>query len=451
MPWLKTAFAAIISLCFCVSAFGADISSSAFVRGQSAWIHGTGFAPNSTVYLLHAGQAGNGPCAQNNAICVDILGPQVVTTKTANPNVKVAMGGNHASNTISDYEFALRNPECGIPTTIKELDDPNIDVLVRGEADFIAPVLADRLANDQNIHNLDGVAIKSNGSYRINAAPPRLEAAKLPIPRRDLMNMEGYFNLGMYHSPTKGGERALNVMASRGCPEKCSFCTTPAMWGAKVRWRNVDDIVAEIERSIEEYGIEQIQFEDDTITANKSKAIDLFTKVGRFGKKLFVPNGSKANYHKRHQLEMYKVMADAGMHQINIAAESGSQRVLDQVIHKNLKTDEVLNAIDNAKEAGIPKVHVFYVVGMVGETRAEIEETLEFARTAGSDSYSIAMFAPLPGTPMYHQVMKQDLWWPGVEPSDIIYNRSLIRVDGFSNPKEFEAFIEAHSKSKKLT
>ena len=127
------------------------------------------------------------------------------------------------------------------------------------------------------------------------------------------------------------------------------------------------------------------------------------------------------------------------------------QEVQDGVATISFNRPKELNAIDNAKEAGIPKVHVFYVVGMVGETRAEIEETMEFARNAGSDSYSIAMFAPLPGTPMYHQVMKQNLWWPGVEPSDIIYNRSLIRVDGFSSPKEFEAFVEDHSKSKKLT
>ena len=64
-------------------------------------------------------------------------------------------------------------------------------------------------------------------------------------------------------------------MASRGCPEKCTFCTTPDMWGAKVRWRSVSNIIDEIKHSIDVFNIEEIQFEDDTITARRKNLIEL--------------------------------------------------------------------------------------------------------------------------------------------------------------------------------
>ena len=64
-------------------------------------------------------------------------------------------------------------------------------------------------------------------------------------------------------------------MCSRGCPEKCTFCTTPQMWGTKVRWRNIDNIIDEIEDGIKNYNIGEIQFEDDTLTANKKRLIEV--------------------------------------------------------------------------------------------------------------------------------------------------------------------------------
>ena len=80
--------------------------------------------------------------------------------------------------------------------------------------------------------------------------------------------MEKYFDVGLFHSAQSYSNRVLPVMASRGCPEKCSFCSTPMTWGSKVRWKNVDLLSSEIKKSVEKYSIGEIQFQDDTITAN---------------------------------------------------------------------------------------------------------------------------------------------------------------------------------------
>ena len=159
------------------------------------------------------------------------------------------------------------------------------------------------------------------------------------------------------------------------------------------------------------------------------------------------PNGTKVNYHLRDQVNMYKAMADSGCYQISLACESGVQRVLDNVINKRLPIETILPSIENAKKAGM-LVHTFWVLGYPGETYEEMQTTIDFALNSGADSFSIAMLCPLPGTPIYREVMKKNLWWEGKSFNDILFRSSLIKVDGFSKSEEFEKFInEANVKA----
>jgi radical SAM superfamily enzyme YgiQ (UPF0313 family) len=139
---------------------------------------------------------------------------------------------------------------------------------------------------------------------------------------------------------------------------------------------------------------------------------------------------------------MFLKMKEAGCYQVTLGCESGVQRVLDDIIRKNLKLEQIKPAIKNAKEAGLI-VHTFWIVGYPGETRKEMEDTIKFAAQSGADSFSVAILAPLPGTPIYRKVMKENLWWnPDRKTDDMIYRNSLIKVDGFADQKEFETWVE---------
>ena len=95
------------------------------------------------------------------------------------------------------------------------------------------------------------------------------------------------------------------------------------------------------------------------------------------------------------------------------------------------------------KKAGL-LVHTFWIVGFPGETREEMERTIDFAAQVGADSYSVAILSPLPGTPIYYQVMKENLWWDSERKAvkDILYRNALIRVAGFNDPQVFEHWVE---------
>ncbi|HLD00363.1 MAG TPA: radical SAM protein [Candidatus Nanoarchaeia archaeon] len=359
------------------------------------------------------------------------------------PKCSVIMGGNHIGNAVKDYLYAKMHPGSGLSNRLVDFEDPFIDLVMHGEVDFEFPKLVNSILNKGDFSKISGLVMRKEGplEYLINPTPAAITPlSSLPLPARDLVDMEGYFSIGAFHSAKSKSKRVVNIMASRGCPEKCTFCTTPDTWGAKVRWRNIDDVILEIKDAQANYNVGEIQFEDDTITANKPMLMMLCKELEKVGLPWCTPNGTKTNYHVSTQGEMYKAMADSGCYQITLACESGVQRVLDKIIQKNLKVEQMKPAIEKAKQAGM-LVHTFWILGYPGETYDEMQETIKVAEDCGADSYSFAILNPLPGTPIYRKVVREELWWPGKSLNDLMYRNSLIKVDGFSSSEEFENFV----------
>lgn len=362
--------------------------------------------------------------------------------RRAAPRAVIVLGGNHVSNAVSDFLYANRVQESGLPPRLADLEDDSFDYAFWGEVDFAFPEFVDRLARGEDVRGVDGlVRRRPEGGFQVNPrATLGRPLAELPHPARDLVAMEDYFAIGAFHSAKSRSRRVVNVMASRGCPEHCTFCTTPEMWGSKVRWREPSDVAAEICMAVDNFDVGEIQFEDDTLTANRRHLMALCAELERIGLPWCTPNGTKVNYHLRHQQEMYRAMAGSGCYQITLACESGVQRVLDDVLHKNLRHEQIRPAIENAKEAGM-FVHTFWILGTPGETYDDMRATVDFALESGADSYSFSILSPLPGTPIYRQVVRENLWWPERGIDDLLFRSSLIRVDGFSSPGEFERFV----------
>lgn len=371
--------------------------------------------------------------------------------KKVNKNITVILGGNHISNAIIDYKYAKVDKSLNLDDHIKDLENENIDFALTGEGEFQLVETVNAIVNKLDISKQSGLVKKIGDKKYIINAPVRIHDMNLiPRPARHLVNMEGYFNIGAFHSAKSRSNRVLSVMCSRGCPEKCTFCTTPEMWGQNTRWRSTDNIMNEITNDVKDFKIGEIQFEDDTITVNKKNLFALCKRLEKeVGLPWCTPNGTKVNYHLKQQPEMYRAMADSGCYQITLACESGVQRVLDNVINKRLPLDTVKPAIENAKKAGL-LVHTFWILGYPGETHEEMQQTIDFAMDTGADSFSFAILSPLPGTPIYREVMKKGLWWPGRSMGDILYRSSLIKVDGFNSPETFENFVNETNKKANL-
>jgi radical SAM superfamily enzyme YgiQ (UPF0313 family) len=331
---------------------------------------------------------------------------------------------------------------------LREMNEESIDYAMVGEADFEFPKLVDCLVNSTKTHTINNLVYMDDANEIRMAGEPltrtvtRNDIASLPAPAWDLFNMQRYFEIGAFQSPRTNAEKILPVMVSRGCPEVCTFCTTPDTWGMRVRWRDPSNIRNEIHNAIAIFGrVDEIQLVDDNITANLRGLYQLCDILEEFGIRWCTPNGTKANYHMAKQPLYYSRMKESGCYQITIACESGNQRVMDNIVRKKLKLCEIAKSVENAKNAGL-FVHTFWIAGFPGETRDDMEETIAFAASIGADSYSVAILSPLPGTPVYREVVERQLWWPHSDGlNNMTYRSSLIKVDGFNGPEEFELWI----------
>ena len=139
--------------------------------------------------------------------------------KKINKSIIVMIGGNHISNSLIDYQNNITHPGDKEPI-IKDLEDPNIDFAMIGESDFTIIELVNKIINKQDYSTVPGLLKKiSRNKYKINPSDRVTNLINLPIPARHLINMEGYFDIGAFHSAKSKSNRVLNIMCSRGCPE----------------------------------------------------------------------------------------------------------------------------------------------------------------------------------------------------------------------------------------
>lgn len=366
-------------------------------------------------------------------------------TKKINPGIKVVVGGNHISNAVSDYFYYEKNPNSGMQNPLKFLESGHIDYVMWGECDNALVEFISKHSSGKDFKDTRGLVFFDGEKYIVNSKPLQIANLDvLPLEARDLMNMEKYFEIGRFHSP-KGDKRVGNVRGSRGCAENCRFCTIPELFGSPIRWRSPQKVYEEILILKDNYRITEIQFEDDSLTANIKWLRQICELISPLKLRWCTPNGLKINYHAHNpniQKEMFLAMRNSGCYQVSFGVESGVQNVLNNIIDKKLRLEVVFPTIAIAKEAGL-LVHSFYMVGFPGETREQMEKTIEFAASSGSDSFSLAIFSPLPGTPLLYEVYKKGLWWdPTFSPEKTLFTRSLIKVDGFSCSEEFEKWVE---------
>jgi anaerobic magnesium-protoporphyrin IX monomethyl ester cyclase len=314
--------------------------------------------------------------------------------KSVNKDIHVAMFGLHAT---------ARPAEC--------LLNPNVDFAIIGEPEQTAVELASVLESgaSDKLKDVLGIGFKQNGKAVINPRRSLLQNMDdLPFPARHLLPMDIYF-VAVKENPLREEicKRWASITTSRGCVMSCVYCSVHIIMERKWRPRSPENVVAEIEQLIKTYGIQQIDFEDGNMTLNKKRMEAICDLIVQKGLKFewFAPNGVRADFLDENLLRKMKA---SGCKRIMVAPESGVQRVVTDVIHKNLDLKKVENAIVAARKVGI-KVGCFFVMGLVGETRKEIEESINYAyklKRLGADHFYFSIAQPIYGTELYDQALK---------------------------------------------
>ncbi|MBC7129906.1 radical SAM protein [Candidatus Bathyarchaeota archaeon] len=310
--------------------------------------------------------------------------------KEIDPEIITVMDGVHPT---------ARPAEC--------LSHKAVDFVIIGEAEQTWLELADAIEKGYSLSELKkirGIGFKKNGEALITPSRPFIQDLDaLPFPARHLLPMKVYFE-AVRKNPLRGEVKKpwTMMITSRGCPHSCIFCTAHIMRGRRWRERSPENVVAEIEHVVETYGVRQIDFHDDNMTLDRERMAKLCDLIMERGLDIewFTPNGVRADTLDR---ELLLKMRRSGCKRIYVAPESGVQRVVNKIIKKNLDLKAVERAVALSREVGI-KVACFFVIGFIGETKEDIEATINFARRLkqlGADKFYFSYATPVYGTELY--------------------------------------------------
>ncbi len=201
------------------------------------------------------------------------------------------------------------------------------------------------------------------------------------------------------------GARQFFLVTSRGCPFKCNFCAEPSFHGANMRYASVDLIDEHVGMLVEKYGLTVLTIYDDQILMNKERAKDLFRKLAKYNIRIEMPNGVTMSYIDE---ELAMLMRAAGVDTIFLAIESGSKRVLKEIIIKPINFEKIRPTVELLRRHGIFTC-AFFVLGLPGETDAEREETRQFILDIGFDWAFFNYATPLRGSRLFTQC-KENGW-----------------------------------------
>jgi len=314
------------------------------------------------------------------------------TAKSLDRDIPVVMDGVHPS----------ARPK-------ETLANPNIDFAIIGEPELTWLELLESIEkgiSPERLKRIKGLGFRQNTRIIITHFRPLIQNLDiLPFPARHLLPMNLYFT-AVKENPLRGEiTKPWTVMyTSRGCPYQCIFCSAHLVRGRTWRGRSPENVIAEIRQLSENYKIKQIDFCDDNMTLDKKRMEKICTliKENKLDIEWYTPNGVRAD---TLDVQLLKKMKASGCKRIYVAPESGNPQILNTVIKKNLDLKKVEETVAAAKKLGI-KVACFFVIGVIGETKDDIEKTINFAyklKKLGADKFYFSFAMPLYGTELYEQ------------------------------------------------
>lgn len=305
---------------------------------------------------------------------------------------------------------------------------PDVDFVVIGEGEITVRELINKLKKKDlnNLSYVKGLAYRDNGKPKLTERRPFIQNLDtISFPARHLLPMNKYFQ--------HRSDRWTTMITSRGCPYNCIFCSIHLSMGKKWRYRSPENVVDEIEQLIEDYRINTIYFEDDNLTLNKKRIQQICELIieRKLDFKWFTRNGVRADTLDEVTI---RLMKKSGCKRIWLAPESGSQRVVDNIIKKRLDLNRVDDAVKNCKKVGMP-VTCFFVIGLIGETKEDINTTIKYAhklKKLGVDNFWFSIATPYIGTELYDQAVQKGYLDESLDPQMLSTHEALISTPEFS-------------------
>lgn len=321
--------------------------------------------------------------------------PEAVIINTATPSIVGDLSIAEIAKSVSPKIFTVAYglQVTAIPEKMMEMQ-PALDACIRGEPEETASDLMHTVAHKKPLSKVKGVSYRAKKIQHNPDRAPIADLDKLPWPARDLLKKEKY-------TLPFTGNVFTTVLVARGCPFNCTFCAADKFYGKKFRKRSVNNLIEELEHLVSE-GISDFLFWSDTFTVDKKWGMEVCDEIIRRGLKIRWVTNSRVDTIDE---EFMRKMKEAGCWMLGFGVESGNQKVLNN-IKKGITIEQVKKAISTAKKVGM-QTTLHFIIGLTGETKETIDETLEFAKKLDPDYAQFYCAVPYPGTEFSEYAKKQ--------------------------------------------
>lgn len=347
-------------------------------------------------------------------------------------SIKVIIGGVHP--TFLPYQ-TLKDSKC--------------DFVICGEGELPLLKLALNKFNPAGIRGVYHSGNLKGEKQKYDFAEPPGDIDELPYPDWEEMDPRRYMQAPhgflVQHFPIGV------VIATRGCPYECTFCSSPSFCNRKIRFRSPENIVSEIEYLVKNFRVKEIHFEDDNLTLKREHTEKLCKLIIEKGLKISwaCPNGIRADKVDR---DLIRLMKKSGCYFFSFGIESASPEILRN-IKKKISLDVIDKSIKIANKEGI-STQGFFVFGLPGETKETINKTIEFARKTALSRAQFAILDVLPGSELWNTLKgkftpnwaknsyKEPEWLPeGLTTEDLLEAQSRAMRRFYLRPSVFFRLI----------
>lgn len=352
--------------------------------------------------------------------------------KMARPDV---VGINSWSLSVNEVARSLKAVKGIDPSIITVIGGPHPSALgekslegfshadygFKGEAEKGAPMLMRYLSgrSEIDLRSIPGLMWREGGIIMSNPQVFEPDLDSLGFPSWDLIAPGRYAASGSIVQ-----KKTACIITTRGCPFPCTFCSAFVTAGRVVRRRSIGNVMSEIRLLMTDYGIKRFVIFDENITLCKDHIKGFCNAVIDSGIKASfeLPNGIRLD---TLELDVLKMMRKAGFSErVAVGIESGSSRLL-RFMKKGLTKEEIRHKVDLLNTAGFRPIG-YFIVGFPTETKAEIEETISFAKELRLYRAGFMPFHPLPGTESFRFLVEsgeinEDFDWSKLSTDSIAY------------------------------
>jgi radical SAM superfamily enzyme YgiQ (UPF0313 family) len=324
-----------------------------------------------------------------------------VTSVTANfPNANKVL--KITKEIDEDITAVLGGPHI---TIMPETTTKDTDFLVIGEGDLTAIELINYIIKGVGRKSkIKGIGYWENRKIKLTKPRPIIENLnKLPMPAYHLLPIEKYRSYGTLDL----GRRFISIITSRGCPFRCTYCTSSTFWGH--RWRAIapEKVIEQMKTLYENYKVTHFYFQDDEFTINHDRTMKICDMIIENGMDIVWECLARVDHINE---SLIKKMAKSGCKRIIYGIECGYQEGIEK-IKKKITLQQAREAIKISMKYGI-LVGASFMMGFPWEGQEEVRKTINFAKSLNADTIYFNILTPYPGTEIYEEIKKKKLIVP---------------------------------------